>query len=237
MVGNEREMLLGIPSIENGTAETITSEIVRMIKEKNITLHKIAELVFDTTCVNSGLQGGIVKRLQGAVGKPLLQLACRHHISEIWGGAACNIIYGSTVSPAESRFKALANKWNELNLADYRLPDISDRYLKGKIGEVLGFLNTFLASDTVLRDDYRQLAELSFLLLGGNGGVINMHAPGASHHARWMSSMIYTMKITLFRHQLVLVFQEKVLDMIQELAIYLGQVLANLYASCRCTKI
>ena len=188
LVGNEREMLLGIPSIENGTAETITSEIIRMIKEKKIPLHKIAGLVFDTTCINYGLHGGVVKRLQDAVGKPLLQLACRHHISESWGGAACNIIYGSTVSPGESRFKALANKWNELNLVDYRLLNISDRYLKAKIREVLGFLNTFLTSDTVIRDDYRQLAELSFLLLGGNGRVINMHAPGASHHARWMSS-------------------------------------------------
>ena len=117
-------------------------------------------------------------------------------------------------------------------MADYRLPDISDRYLKGKIGEVLGFLNTFLASDTVLRDDYRQLAALSFLVLGGKGGVINMHAPGASHHARWMSSMIYTMKITLFRHQLGLVFQEKVLDMIQELAIYLALFYVRYWLTC-----
>ena len=59
-----------------------------------------------------------------------------------------------------------------------------------------------------------------------------MHAPGASHHARWMSSMTYTMKITLFRHQLGLVFQEKVLDMIQELAIYLALFYVRYWLTC-----
>ena len=50
------------------------------------------------------------------------------------------------------------------------------------------------------RDDYRELLHLSLLFLGADfSGDIHIQAPGAFHRARWMSKLIYSLKIYIFR--------------------------------------
>ena len=52
------------------------------------------------------------------------------------------------------------------------------------------------------RDDYRELLELSIIVLGGEPkrGVF-IARPGALHCARWMAKIIYAIKVFLFRNQ------------------------------------
>lgn len=62
----------------------------------------------------------------------------------------------------------------------------------------------------VVRDDYKEFLELIIIFLGGNLPKGNkFHPPGATHHARWMSKAIYTLKIFMFRDQITLRAQEK----------------------------
>ena len=76
-----------------------------------------------------------------------------------------------------------------------------------------------------LRGDYKELALLSLLYLGGTRDKkgITIQAPSACHHARWMSKVIYTIKIALFEDQLLQleVFENQSLVMIRALADFL----------------
>ena len=63
---------------------------------------------------------------------------------------------------------------------------------------------------------------MAILVLGGKLNF-NFRAPGAHHHARWMSKVIYTLKIALFKNQLLQLgnFEKEQLVKIETLAIYL----------------
>ena len=54
--------------------------------------------------------------------------------------------------------------------------------------------------DFLLRDDYKKCTELMSILLGEipDRGV-HWRKPGAFHHARWISSVIYAAKMYFFR--------------------------------------
>ena len=176
-------------------------------------------------------------RLEELLNKSLLQLACRHHVSEVWGGAACTIVYGETTSPDESCFKAFCSSWKSIDTDRYSLPAVSGRFLKGLQASTVKFLTDFLqnteGSRCTLRHDYLELAELALLLLGGTlTEGIKIRAPGATHHARWMAAMIYTFKLTLFRDQLTEEFEEESLDLIEELGIFLALVYVQYWRCC-----
>ena len=58
------------------------------------------------------------------------------------------------------------------------------------------------------RDDYLELLKLCHIFLGGTSDVY-FRAPGATHHARWMSKAIYCLKIYMFQDQFKLTVTEK----------------------------
>ena len=238
IVGDGIETLLGIPLLEKGTAEMISEKIIEMLNEQSIPVSKIAGAVFDTTAVNSGIRSGVVKRLEDAFQKPLLQFGCRHHVAELFGGAACRVVYGPTQSPEESCFNSFLKDWTKIDTANYSVPKITDRYMKSLQDETVDFLTVFLDSEdrnsaNMIRKDYRELAELTLLILGGEvPGGVTIKSPGAKHHARWMSSMIYTHKITLFRHQLKESFEHEDLKNIKALSLYLALFYVKHWLTC-----
>ncbi|GBM78518.1 hypothetical protein AVEN_199419-1 [Araneus ventricosus] len=62
----------------------------------------------------------------------------------------------------------------------------------------------------MVRDDYRELIELSFVFLGGDAEKkIKIKPPGAMHQARWMAREIYSLKLSLFSSQLKLNTKDK----------------------------
>ena len=88
--------------------------------EQNVDVTRIIGLVYDTTSVNTGVWGGIVRLLETAFGRRLLQLPCRHHIYELVCGAAAAVVYGSSTGPNEQTFKVFAKYWASLDQTDYQ---------------------------------------------------------------------------------------------------------------------
>ena len=74
------------------------------------------------------------------------------------------------------------------------------------------------------RHDYYELVQLTVLFLGGTfpeNISFNFKSPGASHHARWMAKVLYTIKLALFKHQMKHVIPEDMLQKITDLAGFL----------------
>lgn len=63
------------------------------------------------------------------------------------------------------------------------------------------------------RGDYYEFYELALLFIGEKltkkEGQVIFHPPGASHHARWMSKALYSLKIYMFRNQFKLTPKEQ----------------------------
>lgn len=51
------------------------------------------------------------------------------------------------------------------------------------------------------RADYKELLLLSYIFLGGKNIPATFRAPGATHHARWMTKALYSLKLYLFQSQ------------------------------------
>ena len=124
---------------------------------------------------------------------------------ELVCGGAATVVYGDTESPYEAVFKNFAEVWNEIDTVNYDIFTSKSRKLNGIKETVLDFLYKWLEDSKNIREDYRKLAELSVLFLGGafpQEYNFTFKAPGAFHHARWMAQVIYTIQIALFRCQL-----------------------------------
>ena len=97
------------------------------------------------------------------------------------------------------------------------------------------FLTGFLTNSEcqIVREDYKELAMLSLLYLGGSlSEGIPIYAPGAYTHARWMARVIYTVKIVLFREQLGDVFETDSLNHLERLATFLVLYYVPYWFSC-----
>jgi len=74
--------LLSIRQLHDGTAATISQAVMETMNEWRLQNH-VKGLCFDTTASNTGIKCGVCIRLETEIGHELLNLACRHHISEI----------------------------------------------------------------------------------------------------------------------------------------------------------
>jgi len=159
-----------------------------------------------------------VVRLQKLLKQEYLQLACRHHVLELVSGASCSLVYHDndkpttkkgktkrcTESPEEPIFKAFAAAWKDVDKSDCRTFAPSCREQGDMCHGTVVFLLQWL-DDESLRHDCGELVELAILFLGGvfpSGRAFSFKAPGAFHHARLMSKIIYKIKLALFGHQL-----------------------------------
>ena len=211
------EILLGIMPVANGTAAEEHKIILGLLAEKQIPLDKIVAGVFDTTSVNTGELNGIVRRLESSLGHPILELACRHHIYELVCGASSEIALGKkqegrtkkTTSPYEPLFIKLKNSWENIdkeNKATFEETSYS-RSLIRHIHEAKEFLYKWLDNEKTQREDYQEMAKLCLIYLGGNlpkkMSKFKFRAPGAYHHARWMSKVIYVLKLAMLKPHFV----------------------------------
>ena len=67
------------------------------------------------------------------------------------------------------------------------------------IKRVVEFCQNLLQSAKQPRDDYKECLELTLFVLGSPPENFNFKACGAFHKARWMASLIYALKMFLFR--------------------------------------
>ncbi|KAG0720181.1 hypothetical protein GWK47_048986 [Chionoecetes opilio] len=74
------------------------------------------------------------------------------------------------------------------------------------------------------RDDYKELAELSILFLGGALPKTSICSPGALHRARWMARIIYAPKRILFREQLTGVVTPREMSALQRFSSFATEI-------------
>jgi len=137
------------------------------------------------------------------IGRQLLNLACRHHISEIVLEKVFSV-HDVSKSPNMELFSHFKDFWPRVDqgsfctaVEDENLADMITPWKDDVIMFALGQLEKFQP-----RDDYCELLELAIIFLGGTPQRgIRFRYPGAIHRARWMARAIYSIKMWLFRKQ------------------------------------
>ena len=108
---------------------------------------------------------------------------------------------GATKDPGRTIFRRLRSEWYDLEI-DYNDLELLDLTcaspdLQQQAQSVLEWALKHLEEKPFPRDDYRELAELIVISLGGTVKGFSFKLPGPDHHARWMSKCIYLLKIKL----------------------------------------
>ena len=231
------EFLLQIIKLDGkADASNEANAILSVLQSYGVEYKDISALVFDTTALNTGTKTGIVVQLERKMNKKLIQLPCRHHYIELVASACCSVVYSSssiatssksTTSPFEPIFVSFKKVWNSLNQSRFETFERKDcsRDLIGNVNETVEFLQNWLSNDgkNCARKDYKELAILALIFLNGSNKFTENYkllAPGACHHARWMSRIIYTFKIALLRNQLHDTFNLDLLNNITSLALF-----------------
>ena len=210
--GNGVSQLLRVEKIPNGTGREQSNAVVNALEDWNLS-DKVVSMVFDTTASNTGRLNGACTHIEKMLEKNLLYFACRHHVMELVAKAAFTTLFKSTRGPDEVLFKRFQAKWETID---------KDKFQSGADHEDVALIIGNYKSDLILwaeksmkemkdlRDDYRELLELSLIFLGGTPPRgVHFNRPGAMHHARWMSKEIYSLKIWMFRGQFKLTYKEE----------------------------
>ena len=210
--GHGISKLLGVPKLVSGTGEVVATAVFNTIADWGIS-DQVSAMSFDTTASNTGHRAGACVLLEKKLGKSLLRLACRHHIMELVLGSAFEAAFGKSSSPNVILFKRFQQKWAFIDQSCYQ-PGPTDEHVKKHILPVLADILSFANAEFCVkhpRDDYRELLELTIIFVGESlpGGVV-FKRPGAFHHARWMSKVLYCFKIWVFRDQFNLTKEEEI---------------------------
>lgn len=212
VTGYEMEKILAIPKVAQGTGEQVARAATEALQEWNLR-DKVAAMSFDTTAANTGRINGACTLLQQKLEKDLLWLACRHHILEVICGDVFKKIFGPSSGPNVELFRRFQEYWPKIDQASYR--PCTDSRLFGDLlslkCESVAFCLNFLTANTdhLPRDDYKELLELNLIFLGEIPPLgIHFRTPGAFHHARWMSKLLYVLKLNLFQDQFRLTKRE-----------------------------
>src|SRR6218665_941429 len=135
---------------------------------------------FDTTASNSGNKAGACVLLESMLNKPLLNLACRHHIHElIIAKVFETVIDRASSCPQIKLLQRFATAWNTINahvfesaISDDQLATELDPIKKDKL--ILDFLKKQLRTFQP-RDDYKELLHLGILFLISSNTPILTH--------------------------------------------------------------
>lgn len=193
--------LLGVPKLGSSDSNNMADAAFEMVNDWNIE-DKIVGLSFDLTYPNSGHLGGACLLLDRLFHRPLLKLGCRHHLYEIMLRGAFEAKFGATSAPTPSFFERFCKEWKNMDVTKYE-PGIKNDFVKKNLADVTEDIINFCEKEIekdILRDDYRELLELTLIFFGVKpiSGKLKFHPPGAMHHARWMAKAIYALKIFMF---------------------------------------
>lgn len=197
--GNGCEKLLGVPKLTSATGEKISDAVFDIMQQWNVT-NKVRAMSFDTTASNTGVKKGACTLLEEKTGRDLLWLACRHHVFEIILSKIFTLCFGASSSPQIPLFKRFRDVWETLPKEHYNCLDLdtnAEQFAENTLESL-----TALFGQNQVRDDYKELIELTMIVLNKPPAKIHWRAPGPIHHARWMAKLLYALKIFLFRNNL-----------------------------------
>ncbi|KAG7159286.1 hypothetical protein Hamer_G029936 [Homarus americanus] len=203
--GHEEGKLLAVLPVKDGTGLTQARATARAIEDWSCASN-VKALCFDTTSSNTGRVQGAVVHLEALLEKQLLRLGCRRHVMELVVRAAASNIFGKTSAPTDPLFQTLKKRWSQLDHSQHLRLDIANLPESDWLSHLRHRTVSYLLTVTEwAREDYREAAELTLLVLGVNPPRgTHFLRPGACHHARWMAKIIYYLKIYMFSHQLEL---------------------------------
>lgn len=205
---NGNSKLLGIPKVNEGTGHSMAEAVFGQLKIWKLVKNVIA-MCSDTTSSNTGWQNGACIKLQEYLQKQLLYFPCRHHIFEVVLAGVFTLLFGKANSPNVQIFKQFKEGWNdirtEMKSELHGLPEsLFNSPLTQRLRtETIGFLQNILADSStyIPREDYRELIDLTLIILGVPNPTYKLKITGALHHARWMCKVIYSFKMyLLFKH-------------------------------------
>ncbi|KAG0717858.1 hypothetical protein GWK47_053608 [Chionoecetes opilio] len=200
--GEDTEELLGVPVSADGTGQAVAETVLKLVRESSLE-GNIIGMAFDTTAANTGMVQGACTRIERALEKPLVWLACRHHILEVVLKDVFEACMGPSSGPNIALFKRLQNRWPIVDQSRPQplTPTALSSDEEAHRLEMLGHLKRLLDCGNHPREYYKEIILLSVVYLGG-GVPTSFRAPGAYHMARWMAKAIYAVKIMLFHDQL-----------------------------------
>ncbi|KAG0721904.1 hypothetical protein GWK47_045496 [Chionoecetes opilio] len=119
-------------------------------------------MCFDTTSANTGAINGACTILQQKIGRPLVSLACCHHVHELVLEKAFSTCLGSSSGPEITIFSRFKDYWSYINQSAINPPTNEDLPLTlvSKRDDLIQGLKRLLQTKQP-RDDYKELAELS----------------------------------------------------------------------------
>lgn len=108
------------------------------------------------------------------------------------------------------------SQWKNIDQSQYE-PGIRNDFIRNNLQDISKDLIKFCQIELgkeIVRDDYRELLELTLIFLGFDffKGNVNFRKPGARHHARWMSKALYALKIFMFLKIFKISEQEELLS-------------------------
>ena len=163
----------------------------------------IVAINFDTTASNTGPWSGSAIRFNHFLNRPLLFLACRHHVFDLFAKNTFHKIVGYDPSPDVAIFKKMKDVYPNIDTSGpFQKFDVNNKE------ELIELFTNILTKKNVngemfVRKDYRELCEISIVMLGGSlpgDKQMRWRPPGASHKARFMAFAISGFKILAFSH-------------------------------------
>ena len=193
--------ILSAKMIEDGTGKSEANEVLSSLKDWDLQ-SCICSMCFDTTSTNTGWIKGACVLIEKGLDRPLLWLACRHHIPELLLKAVWVCLFGEDMAPTIKEFEKFKANWDSLDKSNFKGLDLKP-WMKEQLDIIIPFIKSLLESKKQPRDDYKECLELVLVVLGCPlPKNFSFKKPGAYHKARWMAPLIYGLKMFLFRFQI-----------------------------------
>jgi hypothetical protein len=206
-----KEQLIAVSRLDNCTGKEQAQAIWKAILDWNLE-NKVQILCCDTTASNTGRLNGACVLLEQKFDREMLFFACRHHVYELVLKAVFEVkIKQVTTSPDIPLFKKLKENWKNIDPTKIQCYRQTVELFR-TVPEVDNLIDFYYAElkNVMVREDYRELIELSIIFLGGDAEKkFKIRPPGAMHQARWMARAIYSLKLLLFSSQLKLNTKDK----------------------------
>nr|XP_047136685.1 uncharacterized protein LOC124813539 [Hydra vulgaris] len=200
--------LLGIPPIESSSGDNQKQAIFELMEFFGLE-DKVQCLCFDTTSANTGVWQGTCMRLVCQIQRPLLLIACRHHVIEPHITHFWKICPSSKTSGPENKlFELLKKNWNCIDTETKELKRILiplGTWIYTQKLVAIEFCNNVInlkifKKDGNIRKEYQELAELTLMELSSNR--FKFHLPDQFTIQDSWEKVLYYLKLYLLMNEI-----------------------------------
>ena len=160
---------LASPVVPDGKGKSMAKAVFDIGTEYGL-ISQMEAMVFDTTASNTGVYKGSGSIFEKMIKKPLLWIACRHHVPELHIKHASEVLRGPSKGPDDPLFKRFKEIFENLeieNRTTWEWPEDSNDWRHQRATAVLSWADKHMQLATWPREDYRELLELVVMFLGG----------------------------------------------------------------------